>query len=114
MKTTLVAIGYTALNVRYASLILPIGVVAYLAGIPAWLVWTAAVCLGLAVAAEVFTSAANGLGTAMQLQQRDEYLRNLTEGAEQYANGGWVGLNGDEGEDGEEGGGGLEVKPVPT
>lgn len=119
MKTAGNTILYTLLNIRYSALILPTGVVAYLAGIPPWMVLVAAVCLILAAAAELFTSVAHGLSTAHQLREQAELIRSLTAGAETYANGGW--LDGSEGnepvregrEDGPEGEAGGQG-PVPA
>jgi hypothetical protein len=74
MKRTANAISYTLLNFRYGSLILPVGVVAYLLGVPGLLVVTAVVLLAGAFAAEVVTSILNGIHTAMLIhhQQHDE------------------------------------------
>lgn len=104
LKTAASFIGYTSLNFRYASLILPVGVVAYLLGVPGYLAVTAFVLLILATVAELATSIINGLTAVQQIKLQDQYIDSMFKDVEQYANGGWVGLDGSEGEDSDEDG----------
>jgi hypothetical protein len=103
MRTALTAIGYTVLNVRYASLVLPIAAFAFVssrADTWPWLVWVVGVLVALAVAAELLGSAINGNTAAQQSKAQREYQADMWDKMTKYANGGWAGLDGSEGEAG--------------
>lgn len=100
MRYVGVATLYAVLNFRYAALVLPVGVVAYLLGLPAWLVTVAVVLVAGAFAAELLTSITNGVSTAAQMEAHRSAYAKMMSDAERYANGGWVGLNGNGKEDG--------------
>lgn len=90
MKSAGIAAAYTSLNFRYSSLILPAGVVAYLMGVPTFMVVTAAVLLILATAAELTTSVINGITAAQALTMQDQYMSGGFDELAAYANGGWL------------------------
>lgn len=96
-KTAGVAAGYTLLNFRFVALVMPAAAVAYLVG-QTWLVVAAGVLLVLALGAELVTAVASGLAAANQYAAANDYLDDYFAELEKHANGGWVGLNGDEGE----------------
>lgn len=106
MRTALTAIGYTVLNVRYAALVLPVAAFAFISGRVdtwSWLVWAVGLLVGLAVAAELVGSAINGNTAAQQAKAQREYQADVWNKITNYANGGWAGLDGSEGEAGTEG-----------
>lgn len=85
LKTTANAAFYTVMNVRYAALILPTGVVAYLLQLY-WLAVVAGALLAAAYAAEVGLSIANGVGAARQIKQRDDNIKEMLSKLERHAN----------------------------
>ncbi len=89
-KSAGIATAYTTLNFRYASLILPVGVVAYLLGAPFFMVTIAVVLLILATVAELVTSIANGVNAAQMLAHQEDYMSGGFDEAAAYANGGWL------------------------
>lgn len=99
--------GWSLLNIRYGSLILPSGVVAYLLGLPAWLVATTAGLLGVAVALEVFGAVVGGRHTAAQQRAAQEASEQYLADIERYANA-WAGS--DDGPDDD----GPDADPVPA
>lgn len=111
LKTTANATFYTVMNVRYAALILPTGVVAYLLQLY-WLAWVAGGLLAAAFVAEVGLSIANGVGAARQIKQRDDNIKDMLSKLEMHAND-WTGRGSEdptpEGEDPDEG-----QAPVPA
>lgn len=102
--------GYTFLNARIASMILPVGVVGFLADSPGWLTWVAGGMLVLGLAGEGFTAYAHGsaalLAEQMQARHEHQLVSEMAADAEAWANGGWLyGSEGEaEGEDPDEGG----------
>jgi hypothetical protein len=96
VKRVLNTSGYTLLNFRYGSLILPTGVVAYLLDVPAWATAVALVLLAAAFATEVVTSVLNGVHTATLVHQQQHDEQVMWDEMARYANGGWVGLDGSE------------------
>jgi hypothetical protein len=112
IKTAGVAAFYTVMNVRYAALIIPTGVVAYLLQLY-WLAWVAGGLLAAATAAEVALSIANGVGAARQMAQRNKAVDDFFSEVEKYAND-WTG-RGSEAEASDEGEGPDEGQaPVPA
>lgn len=112
MRTALRAIGYTVLNIRYVSLVIPVGVFAFVssrADTWPWLVWTLAGLLILAVFAELFASWVNGTELAQRVAAQETYQDDMWNKITNYANGGWVGLD-----DGSEGEGGTPEEGGPT
>lgn len=100
--TVVKIIGYTMLNIRYAALILPCGVVAYLLQLYP-LAITAGILLVAAFAAEVALSISNGVeahraieGHKQWEQYQDEQLAKGLENLERFSNGEKVGLDGSE------------------
>lgn len=102
--------GFAVLNVRYSALILPTGVVAYLLGLPFFLVVSATVLLALATGAELVTSVANGIHAVAQAAMQQQYLDQVFQEIEDYANGSEEGT-GEAGEEGSgEGGAGVPAR----
>lgn len=103
MNTALRAIGYTVLNIRYVSLVLPVAVFAFVSSRPEtwpWLVWLLAGLLALAVAAELIASTVNGVELAKRVSAQQAYQDDMWSKITTYANGGWAGLDGSEGDEG--------------
>jgi hypothetical protein len=97
-------LGYTMLNIRYAALILPCGIVAYLLQLYPLAVM-AGILLVAAFAAEVALSISNGIEAyrAIEAQKQwekyqDEQLAMGLQNLERFSNGEEVGLDGTEGE----------------
>lgn len=100
-KAALNTVSYTLLNFRYGSLILPVGVVAYLLGLPGWLAIAACFLLGAAVGAELVTSVINGLTTAQLLQHQAQEEADMWADLERFVNGDHDGSEGEAGPEGE-------------
>lgn len=109
MTTPLKIVGYTLLNLRFASLLIPFCLVAYIAGTPAWMVWAAFGMLALAAGGEVFTATVNGWVTVDSEADVQDVVDAMAADAERFANGGWHG----EEEGGGEGGNDEGQAPVP-
>lgn len=84
-KTAGYAVLYTVMNVRYAALIIPTAVIAYLLQIYI-LALVAAGLLVLAAAAEVALSIANGVSAAMQIREHDQLMNTYMADVEKHAN----------------------------
>lgn len=119
-RTILRVVFYTLLNIRYASLILPCGVTAYLLQFYALAV-TAGILLVAAFAAEVALSIANGVEAHKAIEsakhweaREEEYLAEALTKLEHHAND-WTDINGSQGEAGpSEGEAPDEGGPVPS
>lgn len=108
MSATARIIGYTLLNLRFASLLIPFGIVAYMMGLPAWMTWVAFGMLVFAMAGELFTSVVQGIATHESQAEVQQVIDTMTANVEAWANGEeWL----DGSEEGEAGGEGEA--PVP-
>lgn len=79
------AVLYTLMNVRYAALIIPTAVIAYLLQIYV-LALVAAGLLVLAAAAELSLSIVNGVSAAMQIREHDQLMNTYLSDIEKHAN----------------------------
>jgi|KBSSwiStaDraftv2_1062776.scaffolds.fasta_scaffold789711_2 hypothetical protein len=90
MKTYFTVVGFTFMNIRYASLILPTGIVAYLLQLYPLAV-LAGILLIAAFAAEVALSIANGIETDQQIKmikraeaEDDQLLQSFLQDVDNY------------------------------
>ncbi len=73
---------YTIGSIRYGSLVIPAALVAWILGLPSWLVVASVVLLVLAVASELFTSVVHGVTQVQEQAMVDQVYKDM----EWYAN----------------------------